>query len=127
MSEQSILIVLGVLGFVLNIVVLSVGGVMALARSTAAINKTITDHRTEIDGEFVIIRKETGELGAALRQKLTDIELWSRDNFVRRDSFASTMERVERNIKDMGDRIETRLLRMEGKIDSAVPTGHNAA
>ena len=118
MQDQTLLIVLGACGFVVNVIVLAVGGTWALARTAASINKQIATHRMEIDAEFATMRKEFGETAAAIRAKVTEVELWSRDNFVKRGSFEQAMERMEKNVASLGDRIEARLLRMEGKLDS---------
>jgi hypothetical protein len=116
-ADQTLLVIFGAAGFVINIVVLTVGGIMALSRAEASIRETINDHRAEIEDEFVRVRKEVGETTAAIRQKVTEVELWGRDNFVKKETFTQVTERFEKSIQNMGDRLETRLLRMESKID----------
>lgn len=119
MSEPWAVILIGALGFIVNIVVLSVGGTWALARTAASINKTIVKHRLDTDGEFTVLRRETGEIAAALRTKINEVELWARDNFVRRDSFLLATQRIETSVAAMGQQIEARLVRMEDKLDTA--------
>ncbi len=116
MSEQALLTFAGLF---VNVVVLSVLGTWALARTAAAINKTITENRQAVDDEINRVRRETGETAAAIRAKIVEVELWGRDNFVKRDLFSAAMERMETNVTNMGDRIEARLLRMEGKLDKS--------
>src|SRR5882672_919634 len=49
----------------------------------AAINKSKEDVEERIDRQG----REFGETVIAIRQKITEVEIWSRDTFVRRDSF----------------------------------------
>jgi len=119
MKETWVLVLIGALGFAVNIVVLSIAGTWALARTAASINRTIMKHRIETDGEFTMLRRETGEIAAALRQKVNEVELWARDNFVRRDSFLLATSRIETSVTTMGQQIEARLVRMEDKLDIA--------
>ncbi len=72
----------------------------------------------KIDAEIDANRREHGEVIRAIRQKLNEVELFVRDTFVRKETFAPVMLRIENDVKSVGDRIETRLLRMEAKIDT---------
>lgn len=55
------------------------------------------------------IRHETGEMGSALRQKIHEIEVWSRDSFVRKESFELVISRIEKSIEKMTDKLEDKL------------------
>lgn len=55
------------------------------------------------------IRHETGEMGSALRQKIHEIEVWSRDSFVRKDSFEQVISRIEKSLEKMTDKLEDKL------------------
>lgn len=59
------------------------------------------------------LRHETGEMGAALRTKIHDVEMFTRDTFVRKDSFELVIGRIEKSIEKMTDKLED-------KIDKAV-------
>jgi high-affinity Fe2+/Pb2+ permease len=53
-----------------------------------------------------ILRRETGEMGAALRTKLHEVETWNRDTFVRKESFEVVVNRIEKSIEKMTDKLE---------------------
>ena len=72
----------------------------------------------EIREDMDTNRHQNGETIAAIRSKVNEVELFVRDNFVRKDTFNVVMLRLESDVKGIGDRIETRLLRMEAKIDT---------
>ena len=72
----------------------------------------------KIDDEVDTNRREHGDALTAILQKLNDDALFVRDTFVRKETFAPVMLRIENDVKSVGDRIETRLLRMEAKIDT---------
>jgi hypothetical protein len=58
------------------------------------------------------IRQETGEMGAALRQKVHEMETWNRDTFVRKDSFELVVGRIEKSIEKMTDKLEDKIDKM---------------
>jgi len=58
------------------------------------------------------LRHETGEMGSALRTKIHDVETWTRDTFVRKDSFDMVIGRLEKSIDKLGDKIEEKLDRL---------------
>lgn len=65
------------------------------------------------------LRKETGEMGLALRSKIHEMETWNRDTFVRKDSFEMVINRVEKSIEKMADKLEE-------KIDKLVARGERS-
>jgi len=108
------------IGFgILNTLVLAVGGVWKLTRVENAIKDDIANHQKYTDGEFAKVRREVGETVAAIRQKVHDVELWSRDNFILREAFHETVQQLTVAIKAMDEKIESRLIRMETKIERA--------
>lgn len=122
-------------GFVLNLILIAVGGTWKLSRVEASINKTIFDHRREIDERIVELMQEFerrivenerryGETVAALRTKIHDVETWARDEFVRKGSFSLVAAEIKISVGDLGKEIKTRLERMEGKIDDASKEAH---
>jgi hypothetical protein len=62
-------------------------------------------------------RNEFGETCAAIRQKIHDVEVFSRDHFVSKDSFESVFGRIERSFEKMTERLE-------GKLEKAVEIFH---
>lgn len=59
------------------------------------------------------IGKAVGEL----RNKVFEVELWSRDNFVRRADFAQVIDGVTRSIEGVGIKLDAAVLRIENKIE----------
>lgn len=59
-----------------------------------------------------------GEAVQALRQKINGVELYIRDEYVRRDSFYSVKEDLQGAIEKLGDDIGDRLDKLEKKIDN---------
>lgn len=117
-------------GFVLNLILIAVGGTWKLSRVEASINKNIVDHRKELDEKIVLLMQEFerrivenerryGETANALRTKIHEVETWARDEFVRKGSFGAVAAEIKVSVGDLGKEIKTRLERMEEKIDDA--------
>lgn len=87
--------------FILNII---------LALSAAKIHSMI---RENID----LLRKDIDARVGNLHAKIIEFEMWTRDTFVRRDSFFVVKDELNRNIEKMSDKVEIRLERMETKLD----------
>jgi hypothetical protein len=97
---------LGILGFVTNLIVLAIGGTWALGRQSNKLEMALRD-------EHEIFRREFGESLAALRQKINDVELWSRDEFIRREDFYRIVDGINASIGSWGEKIDARLDRLE--------------
>lgn len=105
-------------GFILQAVVYLVVGIWKLSQIKSEILAAIAVHRKEYDDEFARVRREFGEVGQAIREKITQVELFCRDNYVRRDSFYKVNDDTQASIKELGKELRERLERMEEKIDS---------
>lgn len=64
-----------------------------------------------------ILRSEFSEKHSLLEAKLYQVEIWSRDEFVRKGSFDTVVTRLEKGFADLRGEIGTRLDRMADKID----------
>ena len=115
MSPEAI-IALVALG--LNVVVALVGMTWGLGKIKDAIRNEIEQHREKFDQELDMIGRNFGETASALREKIREIELYCRDTFVRRESFSEVITKLSSDINLLATRIETRLVRMEEKIDN---------
>lgn len=109
-----------VAAFIVNLIVCTVHATWALARIESALRKDIQTSRDETDGRIDRQSREFGETAAAIRQKVTEVELYIRDNFVRKPSFEAVMGRIEADLKELGKDFVARLDRMEEKIDGKV-------
>lgn len=119
-------IALGAVG--LNLIVLIVGITWKAGRQEIfwqrALNKlqtTLTDkldsqakaQKLEFDRFSDDIRKEFGEGLTALRTKIHEVELFVRDTYVRRDSFALVISKMEDMLKLAMEKLEVRLDKIE--------------
>lgn len=116
LDNISTLTVIG--GFFVHLGCLIAGGTWALSQLKASVIAALTEHQKEVDAEFAAARREFGETGAAIRQKIHEIELHAEQTFVRRDGFYKVRDDLADSIKTLGDKIDKRLDRMEEKIDS---------
>lgn len=85
--------------------------------------KEFSELRTEISLMLDSRSREFGEVGIALRNKIQEVELYIRDNYVRRDSFNEVTARIAADLAADVARVETHLTRLEGKIDKWTPSG----
>jgi ribosome-associated translation inhibitor RaiA len=92
---------------------------LALSSMKLALGKAIGDARKETDERIESHARQAGELVAAVRQKIHDIETWARDTFVQRESFDKKTDDLRSSIDNSMEKIERRLERMEGKIDNS--------
>lgn len=102
---------------VLNVIVAVVGLTWGLGKIRDTVRTEIEQHRIAFDADIDGLRREFGETAQAIRQKVSDVEIWGRDNYVKKDSFGVVTDRISREVKDFADRIDKRLERMEEKID----------
>jgi hypothetical protein len=114
---MSVAEVTAIAALALNIVVAIVGVTWGLAKIRETIRTEIEEHRIAFDADIDGLRREFGETAQAIRQKVSDVELWGRDNYVKKDSFGVVTDRISKEVKDFADRIDKRLERMESKID----------
>lgn len=117
---------------VVNLLTMLVGGGRKLGHFEQSFKQTLTErlieqkeqftaaltaHRREIDEESDRIRRDFGETVLALRQKLTDVEIFCRDTFVRRESFYEVTKGLADSVKAIGDKLEMRIEKLDGKLD----------
>jgi septal ring factor EnvC (AmiA/AmiB activator) len=67
-----------------------------------------------------------GETAAAIRQKISDVELWNRDTFVRRDEFKTSLDQVNRNIESLRTNLDEKIDRLDTKLDTKLDKLINA-
>lgn len=95
----------------LIVVLSSVGGlVWRLSRVEAAAKADYTEKIAEI-------RDEHAKEIAALSAKLYQVEIWARDEFVRKGSFETVIARMERGFSDLKTEISSRFDRMTDRIE----------
>lgn len=118
-----------VAGLLLNILIAVVGLTWGVSKIRDTVRREVEEDREKItleinalrhshDGQIGTLRRDTGEVTAALRQKITEVELFNRDTFMRRDSFYEVMKGYGADMRSQFEKIDSRLERMEAKIDS---------
>lgn len=112
-------IAVAVASLIINIIVLLVGLTWKLSRLELALREAINSSRSEIDERLDSSVREFAETAMALRQKINEVELWARDNFVRRDGFYKVRDDLAAEIKSLAVVIDRRMERLEVKIDEA--------
>jgi len=65
-----------------------------------------------------VLKLDFGETNAAVRTKIHEVEIWARDNFMRRDGFRKVQEQLTAEIIGVRDEMKSDLRRIEEKIDT---------
>src|SRR6185437_10023658 len=113
-------------------IIMNVGTfIWVLSRSRNATDDKIANKDKAMGGELTLVERrmrdaiekvsrDCGEMGHALRekiietdQKITQTELWNRDNFVHKGTFTLVMQRID----ERWDRFEDKLDKREDKFD----------
>lgn len=97
----------------LEIVILSsaIGVVWKLTRTEISL-------RSEFATQMAAIRADAVREIAALQAKVYQVEIWSRDEFVRKGSFETVVARLEKTLELMGNKIETAVEKMGTRIEN---------
>jgi hypothetical protein len=73
--------------------------------------------RAEYSEEIAEIKADAVKELAALSAKLYQVEIWSRDEFVRKGSFEAVIARMEKGFGDLRNEIAQRLDKMTDRIE----------
>ena len=107
---------------VMNLVGALIGGTWALARSREKVNQKIDQIRFELEQRFStttdLATSRFGETITAMRQKVSDMELWNRDNFVNKNTFTMVMQRLDERWDRFEDKLDKRDERIDKRLDS---------
>ncbi|MCW5693309.1 MAG: hypothetical protein KIT48_13190 [Pseudolabrys sp.] len=94
------------------------GKIMAAVKEHRdAVDTAVDKSRAELNEKAETIRREFGETIKALQAKISDFEKWTRDTFVRRDSFLKVTDEVKQALTDRDASADKRFDRLEDKID----------
>jgi hypothetical protein len=89
----------------------------ALEKIATKTDTALTKIADEMRAEHDETTRNTGEALTALRSKIHEVEVWSRDNFVRRTDFMPAMDALKEAINASVTRLDAGLLRIEGKLE----------
>lgn len=118
--------ILAAVALLLNVLIAVIGLTWGIGKIKDAVRDEMEEQRLRMEAKLENAERDisdvslrTGEIGMAIRTKITEVELHLRDHYVRRDSFDRVISMIQDSIKAMGDKIEHRLDRMETKLDHA--------
>jgi hypothetical protein len=120
MSEWAIIIA----AISLEVVILTsaVGIVWKLSRIELALRSDFTEKHTLLAAHFAdkhsSISADFTEKHALLAAKVYQIEIWARDEFVRKGSFDTVVARLEKTMELMATKIETAVDKMASRIEN---------
>jgi len=80
--------------------------------------------RAEYMEEVAELRDAHAKEIAALSAKLYQVEIWARDEFVRKGSFEAVIARMEKGFGDLRSEITQRLDKMTDRIEHIGGAGH---
>lgn len=135
--------VIAAIGLLINLGMIIAGAVWAVARISDNVKEEISDLTLQITKDRAQDRAELEEAArtkaeaverklelaldgvmrgggdglAAMRQKIHDVEMYIRDQFLRKESAREMITEVKDAVKGFRDAVEGRLIRMENKLD----------
>lgn len=134
-NYQWVTIALGALGFLITWTGMWFGAGRFVEQMRAEFKKHIGDEREKIIAELKKLEEEFedsqraqdhnfGEVGAAMRQKIADVEkqlndvqIWGLNNYVQKSEFEKATDRLADAIKSMGADIKADIRELNAKID----------
>src|SRR5438445_8633933 len=116
-GHTEIAIAIALITFIINIIVLSIGGTWKLSKAKDEIYKEINGRANSVGEDVQVLRHEVGETITALKQKINDNDIYLRDHFVRRESFRLVADGLRVQIEAAVKRLEAQIDRLSDKID----------
>lgn len=120
MTLWEVLIASGML--MVNFIGAIVGGTWALARDRAKLIAKMDEDKAALERQINDKTNEAmhnfGETVSAIRAKITEMELWNRDNFVSKGTFQTVVEQIRQSWQRFEDKIDKRLDRIDAKLDN---------
>jgi hypothetical protein len=124
-----------IIGAIVSVTGIMLSVVGMAVKTTRAISKSETELRSDMDAQVDNLqrdiarlerdaiargdtyRQEFGETAAALRTKIHEVEVFSRDHFISKDTFSATVGRIEKMFENFGDRLERRFDKIDERFD----------
>jgi hypothetical protein len=102
-------------------VLAALGMIGAAIMRFASVERTMAENDNAIRQELIekidSSFRAFGDTGVALRQALSDAQMWNRDNFVRRDEFSQAIHQINRNIDALRASTESSMRTFDEKLD----------
>lgn len=102
-------------GFITQLIAFVVGATMGVSRIKDSIRKDNQQHFDVLLARIDALGRTVISSEAQLVAKITEVEIWARDTFVRRDSFFAVT-------KDLKEDFAARLTKFEGQMTELVRT-----
>jgi len=118
-----------VASLVLNIGIAIVGATWGIAKIKDAVRDAMDKHKEQYAGQLTELTRGFNDTFAALRQhindvdgklwkKISEIELDTAKNYLRKDNFYQVKSEISSEIKEFRTELKERLERLENKIDT---------
>lgn len=111
-------------GFLVNGILLIVAVTWQLSKSESRVwnEIAITNAKLEryADSAAEHVRREIGETIQAMQTKIHEFEKWSRDSFVRRDSFVLVTKDIREGMQAQSASADSRLKDIDAKLDRLI-------
>ncbi len=108
---QTILLLLAIGG--------TIGGVIwKLTRVENDLAEKITSAKEEVEEKQNQLIREFSETVAAMRQKISDLELYIARNYVGSEAYRLSQDDLRKDFRILSDKIDVRFERLESKIDT---------
>lgn len=119
-------------GILANLFIAGIGWVWSLGRSSKsadvkiaqrakAVTEELNDMERRLHADIDNSTRQFGETVSAIRTKVTEIELWNRDNFVSKGTFKAVTDEMKRSWERFEDNLNDKLEAIDKKLDRNNP------
>lgn len=99
--------------------------VRAIRKEVAQLLLDVKLHVDDDARNFEAVRREFGEVATALRTKVQEVELYTRDNFVRRESLQAVLHQYNESLGTMIGDLKEWMVRIEARLDNITFEGRS--
>ena len=115
-----------------NLFIAGIGWVWSLGRSSKSadvkiaqrakvVTEELNDMERRLHADIDNSTRQFGETVSAIRTKVTEIELWNRDNFVSKGTFKAVTDEMKRSWERFEDNLNDKLEAIDKKLDRNNP------
>ena len=115
-----------------NLFIAGIGWVWSLGRSSKsadvkiaqrakAVTEELNDMERRLHADIDNSTRQFGDTVTAIRTKVTEIELWNRDNFVSKGTFKAVTDEMKRSWERFEDNLNDKLEAIDKKLDRNNP------
>lgn len=88
-----------------------------IAGETEKFRSMMAEHQLSDDRQFASVRHEMGEVGTAIRTKITQVEFFVRDNFVPNNMMAVAMDGIKQAVTEMREDNRQQAAALKEQVD----------